>query len=202
MERTSILQSIDEAHYYLINNAYFSTYYAFGNKSAKSITPKALASTDGYKWAFTKNTDGTVLIKNKLSDTYARVTNDAAEEQLRLGNEYKWTLREVTTDQGASGIAIIDGSGTYSWYTNPSAWNYLLLKPYDWGASIWQLVKTDDEVPTGINEIGLFDNLQSDNFNGQSVNGQWSMIYDLQGRILSAEPQKGIYIIDGQKRVR
>ena len=37
---------------------------------------------------------------------------------------------------------------------------------------------------TGIKEIGLFDNLQSDNFNGQSsmVNGQWSMIYDLLGR--------------------
>lgn len=37
---------------------------------------------------------------------------------------------------------------------------------------------------TGIKEIGLFDNLQSDNFNGQSsmVNGQRSTSYDLLGR--------------------
>lgn len=187
MERTSLLSSIDEGYYYLINNAYHTSYYAQGNKSSKIVNPKALAQTDAFKWAFEKNGDGTVMLRNKLTNSYVYVNSNAVDERLRLGDTYRWTLREVTTDQGNTGLAIVDGSGQFSWYTNPSAWTYVLLKPYDWGASIWQLIKTDDAVPTGINNATLPTS---------------STLYDLQGRRIMAEPQCGVFVRDGKKVLR
>lgn len=186
-ERLSILNEIDEDRFYLICNAYHTTYYAYGNANSKIVVPRTLAQTDGYKWAFVKNGDGTVMIKNKLSNTFAYVNADAVDERIRLGNAYKWTLGEATTDLGDTGIVIIDGSGTYSWYTNPSAWTYVLLKPYDWGASIWKLIKTTEEVPDNIISIEL-------------PTQKSSPIYDLQGRRVTT-PQKGLYIRNGKKFV-
>ena len=188
MERTSVLAAIDEAYYYHIGNAYFTNYYACGNKSTKSVDPKALASTDGFLWVVEKHADGTVGLKNKLTQTYARVESSAADQRLRLGDSYAWTLREVTTDQGNTAMAIIDTSGSYSWYANPSAWSYLLLKPYDWGASVWQFVKTTDFVPTGLTA-------------SSPVARHSPQTYDLQGRrVLS--PSKGVYIRNGEKLLR
>ncbi len=90
----------------------------------------------------------------------------------------------MTTDQGNTGIAIIDRSGTYSWYTNPRSWTYLLLKPYDWGASVWELIKTEEAVTDGIKipshpSVGderengkWFDLTGREKVNGQLSNGQ------------------------------
>ena len=188
MDRMSVLAAIDEGYFYLINNAYHTTYYACGNKSSKVVQPKALAQTDGYKWAVEKTGDGTILLRNKLTDSYAYVSSNAADERVRLGDAYRWTLREVTTDQGNTALAIIDGSGTYSWYTNPNSWTYVLLKPYDWGASVWTLVKTSEEVPTGISSPLVTRHSQA--------------TYDLQGRRLTQEPQQGVFIRDRKKVVK
>ena len=95
----------------------------------------------------------------------------------------------MTTDQGNTGIAIIDRSGAYSWSTNPRSWTYLLLKPYDWGASVWEFIKTNEKTPTGIETI---DNSQMTNDN--------SAIYNSQGQRVGA-PSKGIYIQNGRKKV-
>ena len=116
------------------------------------------------------------------------MSSSAADQQLRLGRDYQWTLREVTTDQGNTAIGITDRTGAFSWYTNPSAWNYVLLKPYDWGASVWQLVQTDEEVANGIGNV-------------QSAAAQ-ALLYDLTGRQLYKEPAHGVFIRGGQKVVK
>ncbi|MBR1732647.1 MAG: family 20 glycosylhydrolase, partial [Alloprevotella sp.] len=190
MERLSILDGIDEGYYYYIINAYHTSHYACANASSRSVEPKTFASTDGYKWALRKQTDGTLLIESKLTGTCAYVASNAADQRVRLGRDYKWTLKEVTTDQGNTAIAITDGSGAFSWYTNPSAWDYVLLKPYDWGASVWQFVKTTEEVPTGIRS------LEADSDTASAV------LYDMQGRQMVQTPQRGVYIQDGRKLVR
>ena len=115
------------------------------------------------------------------------MASNAAEQKLQLGKNYKWTLREVTTDQGNAAIAVVDGSNTYSWYTNPSAWSYVLLKPYDWGASVWNFIKTNDAVPTGIVTIT------------ETHSEKSSAYYDLQGRPVQNIQNKGVYIKDKKK---
>ena len=66
----------------------------------------------------------------------------------------------------------------------------MLLKPYDWGASVWEFIKTNEKTPTGIETI---DNSQMTNDN--------SAIYNLQGQRVAA-PSKGIYIINNKKMVK
>jgi hypothetical protein len=102
-----------------------------------------------------------------------------------VGRDYNWTLKETTTDQGNKGIGIVCGNGSSGWYINPSAWNYVLTKPYTWGGSVWTFEKSDKEVETGIEEV-----------TGESANA--GTIYDLQGRKVE-NPSNGIYIINGKK---
>ena len=102
-----------------------------------------------------------------------------------VGNDYDWDLIEVTTDTGNKGIAIVAANGTSGWYTNPDAWNYILTKPYTWGASAWTLEKSGIEVPTAIEEI-------------MDENTKMKGIYDLQGRKVE-NPTNGLYIVDGKK---
>ncbi len=96
-------------------------------------------------------------------------------------------MEEISTDQSNSGIAIVDPSGEYSWYTNPSAFSTILTKPKSWGASIWNLIKTDQKVTllSGIEHV---------------TTGANTEYYDLSGRRVS-HPQKGIYIQHGKKIV-
>ena len=192
--------TIDPAYYYNIRNGYFTNYYAAANSSGNGILPRTLSSDDRFKWSIVKNDDGTVCIYNKQTQTAAYVSSSAEEQRLRLGSDYAWKLREITSDQNNSGVAIIDESGTYSWYINPNAWTYVLLKPYDWGASVWQFVKTDEEVPTGIEELR-----SSSEFGVHSAE-----LYDLAGRKLTSSLHhsipsslpKGVYISNRKKIVK
>jgi len=189
MPRASVADGLREDCYYYIRNGYHTTRYAYGNKQTGVIDSKTLNGTDnGFRWAFRKNADGTVGIINKLTGTAAYVQSDADGQSLRTGREYAWTLREITTDTGNKSIAIIDGSGAFSWYTNPSAWSHVLLKPYDWGASVWMLEPVaGDLVP--VRHIRL-------------EPGKSTRYYDLHGR-LTTVPSHGVYVrADGLKVVK
>lgn len=187
MPRSSYADNLREDCYYYISNAYHTTKYA--KADAQQVVPADLstANADAFRWRFRKNRNGTVAIINKATGTGAYIESDVVNQTVKLGRDYAWTLQEVTTDLGATAIAIIDGSGANSWYTNPSAWSYLLTKPYDWGASIWTLTAIEDD-PTGIADV-------------QSGTGPVEL-YDLSGRrVLS--PRHGIYVTkDGNKVVK
>ena len=183
MPRTTITGTIDTGAYYYIRNAYFTNYYAA--YSNNRVEPKAKGSTDNFLWSFTKNSDGTVNIYNKANGQPAYIAGDAADQTLKVGKEYAWTLKETTTDTGNKGIAIVAGNGEHGWYTNPDAWGYVLTKPYTWGASVWTLEKSAVEVETGISEV-----------KGES--GEVKGILDLSGRRVE-NPTTGIYIVNGKK---
>ena len=187
MGTVTIDDILDEGHYYLIRNAYFNTHYASVNSTGKNVVPKALTDADSFRWAISKNANGTVSIRNKQTGTQVYVTSSKEEQRVQLGSDYQWTLRQVTTDQGNTAIAITDLSGTYSWYANPSAWGYVLLKPYEWGASVWDFVLTDEEVADGIRPL--------------YVSPADATLYDLAGRRLMKKPARGIYIQGGHKVV-
>ncbi|MBO4592976.1 MAG: family 20 glycosylhydrolase, partial [Bacteroidaceae bacterium] len=191
MERTTPLGLIDPAYYYLIRNVYFDTYYASDNPNTSGLLPKTLGDGDTFRWRIDRHDDGTVGLINKATETPAYVASDADEQRVKVGQDYAWKLAAVTTDQNQTGIGILSKSGTYSWYTNPRSWTYILLKPYEWGGSIWEFVKTDEEVTTAINEVS------DGTANRSSISHH---IFDLTGRRLSQAPVHGIYIQDRQKR--
>jgi hypothetical protein len=180
-----MIDFMDTSCYYFIRNAFFDTYYAAANANTGGVLPKTFADTDAFRWYFVPNDDGTTSIRNKQTQTPAYVEESADGKRIRLGKEYPWKLQQVTTDQGNTAIGIIDRSGAYSWYTNPRSWTYLLLKPYDWGASVWELIKTEEEVTDGIRNIDSI-------INRESVN---SKLFDLSGRIVPSNSLKpGVYI--------
>ena len=185
MPRTSLADALDTTVYYYIRNGYFTDKYAALNTNNKQIEPKAKGTDDSYLWKFVKNTDGTVYIYNKANDEAAYLNSNADDQTVYVGKEYAWTLKETTTDQGNAGIGIVSGNGSSAWYINPSAWNYVLTKPYTWGGSVWTFEKSDIQVEAGIEDI-----------KGESEKAQ--DIYDLAGRKV-ANPNKGIYIINGNK---
>ena len=186
MPTTGIEDAIDEGHFYRIQNAYFTSYYATANASSNGVDPRTFTNGDGMLWAFKKNDDGTFDIRSKLTNTNAYVASSASEQRVQLGSDYPWILQQITTDQGNTAIAIIDRTKAYSWYANPSAWNYVLLKPYDWGASVWNLLPTEEE--TGIGAI--------------RTTVQPAQMYDLSGRRLYKEPAHGVFIRGGHKVLR
>ena len=185
MPRTSLAVNIDENVYYYIQNGYYTNYYAALNTSNNQVEPKIKETNDSFLWQFVKNSDGTVCIKNKANGESAYIDKDANDQHVLVGNDYAWTLKETTADTGNKGIAIVSGNGSSAWYINPSAWNYVLTKPYDWGGSMWNLVKTNIEITTGIEDI-------------YQKNADSTEIFDLQGRKVE-NPTKGIYIINGNK---
>jgi hypothetical protein len=142
--------------------------------------------SDNYLWRIKKNTDGTVFIYSKKTQTAAYLTSNAVDQKVKVGKDYAWILEERSLD-GKTGVCIIDGSGSFSWYTNPDVWNYVLMKPF-WGACTWEFVNSGIEVPTGIDEV-------------KTENGERKTeIYDLSGRRVTA-PAKGVYIVDGKKQI-
>ena len=185
MPRTSLADALDTTVYYYIRNGYFTDKYAALNTNNKQIEPKAKGTDDSYLWKFVKNTDGTVYIYNKANDEAAYLNSNADDQTVYVGKEYAWTLKETTTDQGNKGIGIVSGNGSSAWYINPSAWNYVLTKPYTWGGSVWTFEKSDIQVEAGIEDI-----------KGESEKAQ--AIYDLAGRKVE-NPTKGIYIVNGNK---
>lgn len=189
MPRKSLLDAISEDYYYQIQNVYFTDKYA--RAGTTDVVPANLNSTDdGFFWYFVKK-DDKVLIFSKKTGNAAYINTSAEGQTVKVdgkNNAFLWTLEELTTDQSASGIAIVDGSGTYSWYTNPNAFTTVLTKPKDWGASIWNLIKTNIEVVT----TGV----------GQTITDSETPVvyYDLTGRRVE-RPVKGIYLTNTQKKV-
>ena len=186
MPTVTIFDALDESHLYRIYNVDFTDYYACANTSTGSIQPKTLASDDNYKWVIRKNDDATVTIYNVATGTGAFVASSAQNRPVRVGRAYNWTLKEVTTDSDQTGIAIVDETDTYSWYTNPSgSWNYLILKPYNMTGSIWAFQRLSQEVPTGIERIVT---------DADTAGAEGSTdYYDLTGRRV-ASPARGIYL--------
>lgn len=157
-----------------------------------NVEPRTLeADADGFLWYFVKQEDGTLKIYSKVTNNPAYISSSAEGQTIKVNVNAQgikdWTLEEISTDQSNSGIAIVDQSGEYSWYTNPSAFSTILTKPKSWGASIWNLIKTDQKVTllSGIEQV---------------TTGANTEYYDLSGRRVS-HPQKGIYIQHGKKIV-
>lgn len=186
METISAFDVIDSNKYYYLRNAYFTEYYACANSSTNIVDSKKQGGTDGYKWRFVKNSDGTVSIESKLTKTGAYVSSNAENQQIRLGRDAKWSIRQVSTDTGSEGLAFVYGTGSYGWYTNPSAWSYVLLKPYTWGASVWELEESGDEV------VGI------SNLSNNNSSTRLAVKYDASGRV-SKGAQPGVYIQEGKK---
>ena len=90
---------------------------------------------------------------------------------------------EITTDQGAKGIAIVESTGTYSWYTNPNAFPTIILKPKDWGASIWNFQKSG--ITTGLQSV--------------TTTPATTHCYDLSGRRINHPTDRGVYILNGRR---
>ena len=185
MPRTSLADSLDTTAYYYIRNGYFTDKYAALNTSNSRVEPKAKGTGDNYLWSIVKNNDGTVYIYNKANGKSAYINSNANDQTVYVGRDYVWTLVETTTDQGNKGIGIVSGNGDSAWYINPSAWGYVLTKPYTWGGSVWTFEKSNIQIETGINEV--CDCIENSN-----------VIYDLHGRHVE-NPNKGIYIINGNK---
>lgn len=187
--KIDLLDAISEDYYYRIENAYFNNNFAHNENG--SLVPRN-SNNDASLWRFLKQDDGTVLIQNKGSKTYAYVASSAADQVIKTGNNgtiKKWTLEEVTTDQSKTGIAILEPTGTLSWYCNPNGFTNVILKPKDWGASIWNLIKTEEKVTVNI------DHVEADT-EGESK----GTVYDLSGR-RKADAQHGIFIQNGKKVV-
>ena len=186
MPKISISQSLSEECYYYIRNVWFGRYakYTSSDKSVGISTSKA--DTDNFLWRIKKNSDGTVFIYNKKTESGAYISSNAVDQKVMIGKDYAWTLEERTLD-GKKGICIIDGSGVASWYTNPDVWNYVLMKAF-WGACTWEFVNSGIEVPTQISDVLVEES---------TTNGT---IYDLSGRRIS-QATNGIYIVDGEKLV-
>lgn len=187
MPRNSVADGLDRSMYYRIRNAYFTNYYATGN-AAGNVVPATLSAGSDYQlWRVGKNADGSVTLTNKGTgkDAYPASVADAAV--VKTGAAYNWTLEMITTDTGGSGIAITDAGNTFSWYTNPSSWQTVILKPKDWGASVWTFEKTS--IATGITAVG------QDTEDGNAC-------YDLLGRRVE-QPAKGIFITgNGRKMLK
>ncbi len=185
MERTGIAQSLSEDYYYYIYNVWFGKYAAY-NKTNSNISPRAKGTGDEFLWSIIKKPNGQVYIYNKATGTAAYLSASGDGQAVKMGEEYAWMLEERTLD-GKTGICIIDNSGSYSWYTNPDAWNYLLMKPF-WGACTWEFQKSSKQVATSVIEI-------------ESEAKGTNAIYDLRGNRVSRITSPGIYMINGEKVV-
>ena len=183
MERASIAETLSEDYYYYIRNVWFGKYAGY-NATNKIVSPQTKSTHDKMLWSIKKLPDGKVYIYNKSTGTATYPTAYNNEQAIKLGEEYAWKLEERTLD-GKTGICIIDASENYSWYINPDAWNYTLMKPF-WGACTWEFEKSTIEVATSV--IDIEKEKENDG------------IYDLFGNKLEKITQPGIYIVNGTKR--
>lgn len=187
MERTSVLDALSSDYYYQIQNGYFTQQYACGDGAAKMVYSKTLVpNNDAYLWTVEKQANGTVRLRNKLTNTYAYVSNSSLDQSVKLGQAYSWKLELVTTDQGNEAIAIVVPGETNGWYTNANTWKYVLLKPSTWGASVWNFVRKGKT--TGVATPSV-------------LNQDQDKVYDLQGRRV-LQPTSGVYIINGEKVIK
>ena len=189
MPRTSLAEALDENVYYYIRNGYFTDKYAACNTSIDRVEPRSKGEGDEYLWKITKNSDGTIYLHNKANGKSAYISNDADDQTVMTGSEYAWTLKETAADTGNKGIAIVSGNGSSAWYINPSAWGYVLTKPYTWGGSVWNFEKSNIGISTGIEEAVC----------NEAVSHE---IFDLAGRSVISITAPGIYIVGGKKIIK
>lgn len=197
-----LLESIDEEHYFYIENGYFTGTYAAATSSGVTTLPSYAA--DNARWRFERQPDGTMLIRNKEKNRAPYAMNSTGGTALKTttlfntaNGKYGWTLQEVTTDQGNTAIAILDKTGKFSWYANPNNTPSVVLQPRDWGASVWNITRIKADVytdpATGIAAPPL------------PAAALPAVLYDLQGRRIpsaaSARPRKGLYIEGREKKL-
>ncbi len=190
MPRTLASDAISENHYYRIQNAYFTNYYAEANTSNGQVEPKALKTdSDAQLWNFVKGDNGTMRIFNKATGKAAYISSSSEEVTVFAnysGSGYAdWTVEELTTDQNLTGLVFVEPTGVYSWYSNPGPFPTVLTKPKNWGGSIWNLVIT--ETPTSI----------------PATKNEREAIsyYDLEGRRIQHPSYHGVYITSGGEKI-
>lgn len=188
--KTSVIDALSETHYYHIRNAWpsFSGYYAWADATSNEVKPKTLGNTDNYKWSIRKNSDGTVVLINKGTNSAAYVDNNGDAQTVKVGKRYDWTLQELTVENNNTGVGIYESSLTNCWYTNPNGFSTIILKP-NWGGCIWTFEKLSEEIPTAISS------LQANHTTDQAI-------YDLQGRCVTTPQAHGLYIQGGKKIIR
>ena len=185
MERTGIAQSLSEDYYYYLRNVWFGKYAAYNNAS-QMVAPMDKADGDHFLWSIVKRPGGAIYLINKATGTAAYPAANGNEQAIKLGEEYAWTLEERTLD-GKTGICIIDAAGNNSWYTNPSSWQYILLKNF-WGACTLEFQQTDIKTPTNIAAI--------------DKDADAETLYDLQGRRVTHVTEHGVYVSNNKKIIK
>ena len=146
----------DEYYYYIYSPFFSGRYAASSGNDVKPMTK--VEGADQYLWQLVKNTDGTVALINKATGTAAYPTTQGADQVVKLGQDYAWTLEERTLD-GTTGICIIDASGEMAWYQNHGVWGNVILKDF-WGACVWEFQRSNfklDDNGEGDDEEDGFD---------------------------------------------
>ena len=135
--------NFSEEYYYNLRNVW-SGKYAAASGVGNEVVPAAKDESDEFLWSIENQEDGTVYLINKATGTSAYIESSSEGQVIKLGKEYAWTLEERTID-GSKGVCIIDATGGQAWYTNPAAWQTVILKPF-WGACIWEFERTTVKV--------------------------------------------------------
>ena len=185
MERTGIAQSLSEEYYYYLRNVWFGKYAAY-NSSSQLVAPMDKTDDDHFLWSIVKRPGGVIYLINKATGTAAYPTAHSGETAIKLGEEYAWTLEERTLD-GKTGICIVNQEGAASWYTNPDAWNYILMKNF-WGACTWEFQQSNIKTSAHIAAI--------------NKDADAETLYDLQGRRVTHAIEHGVYVSNNKKIIK
>lgn len=187
-EQNDVIGTIDSKYYYKIQNAWNTDRYAYDD-SKGAVLPGA-STGNRTMWEIRKNDDNTVTIVNKLTGKYptASVENGA---ELTSGTEpTSWWLATTTVSyegREVTAISIMDPAKQFSWYSNgPST---IIMRPRDYAAGVWNLIKQNVEVPVGIGDVIA-----------ETPDAQEGHLYDLSGRP-AKDPTHGIYVTDHGKKV-
>ena len=187
MPRRSVVDMLDEGVYYRIHNAYsgWSNYYAALGAGGDVVPVKDNLTDDVCLWEIRKLGGNRVLLRNKSNSLLARVASATQDTKVQTAAEgTEWQLSEYSSAESAG---ILIQTGDYSWYVNPNAWSYVLLKPIAWGACVWAFEATD--VPTGVVSAAT------------AAKTPLAEYYDLQGRRVRGD-MRGVVICGGKKLVR
>lgn len=183
MPKNSVIDQIDPSYYYTIQNVYFSSLYA--KAVSLSVKHVAWSEDDAFYWKIVKDSaQGTIKLINKSTGTAARVSSFTDAKQVTLSNIENATSWQLGWNSTAEATGITIGNGTYSWYTNSSAG--IILRPIDWGGSMWNFNKTS-QVVTEINNV--------------TEEKEPTSYYDLMGRKVNRPTKNGIYISDKGKKI-
>ena len=186
-EHNDVIGTIDSNYYYKIRNAWDTSRYAYDNGGV--VLPGS-GSTDKFLWEIRKNADNTVTFVNKATGKYpCAATSSGAEVQTGTEPTSWWLATTTVADGGreVTAISILDPTKQLSWYSyGPST---VIMRPKDWAAGVWTLVKQNKEVSTGIGDLIADD-----------ANAKDGQLYDLSGRP-ATKTEHGIFISTQGKKV-